>query len=133
MDADDAGPKLSWAEQLNGTAWNLFPITMKLGIILYSNDPETVSQTFKLGTVALKKGDEVSLFMLAKGVECDTLDNEKWHISEQMRDFQDNGGKALSCSSCLELRQRNEAEGCTRSSVEGLYRMIHESDLVLTF
>jgi sulfur relay (sulfurtransferase) complex TusBCD TusD component (DsrE family) len=106
---------------------------MKLGIILYSNDPETVFQTFRLGTASLKKGDEVSLFMLAKGVECDTLDNEKWHISEQMRDFQEHGGKTLSCTSCLEIRQRTEAKGCSRSTIEDLHRMIEESDKLLTF
>jgi uncharacterized protein involved in oxidation of intracellular sulfur len=106
---------------------------MKLGIILYSNDPETVFQTFRLGTVALKNGDEVRLFMLAKGVECDTLDNEKWHISEQIRDFQENGGKTLSCTSCLKIRQKNEGKGCTRSSLEELYRIIEQCDKVLTF
>jgi predicted peroxiredoxin len=106
---------------------------MKLGIILYSNDPETVFQTFRLGTAALKKGDGVSLFMLAKGVECDTLDNEKWHISEQMRDFQERGGKLMSCATCLQIRQKPEVKGCRRSSIEDLHRLIEESDKVLTF
>ena len=106
---------------------------MKLGIILYSNDPETVFQAFRLGTLALKKGDDVRLFMLGKGVECDTLDNEKWHITDQIRGFQQNGGRTFSCTSCLQIRQKKESNVCPSSSLEELYRIIDECDKVLTF
>lgn len=106
---------------------------MKLGIVLYSNDPETVFQVFRLGTFALKKGDEVSLFMLAKGVECDTLDNEKWHISDQIRGFLENGGRTYSCTSCLKIREKKESPVCPMSSLADLYQIISESDKLLTF
>ena len=42
---------------------------MKLGVVLYSNDPETVYQAFRLGIYALGQGDSVNMFLLAKGVE----------------------------------------------------------------
>ena len=42
---------------------------MNLGIIIYSNDTETVANAFKLGIIALKEGDEVKAFLLGKGVE----------------------------------------------------------------
>ena len=41
---------------------------MKLGVVLYSNDPETVYQAFRLGIFALNRGDKVNMFLLAKGV-----------------------------------------------------------------
>jgi uncharacterized protein involved in oxidation of intracellular sulfur len=43
---------------------------MKLGIVIYSNDPETVWNAFRLGNFGLKEKDEVKVFLLAKGVEC---------------------------------------------------------------
>ena len=45
---------------------------MKLGIVLYSNDPETVWNVFRFGNFSLKEGDEVKMFLLAKGVECES-------------------------------------------------------------
>ena len=43
---------------------------MKLGIVIYSNDPETVWNAFRFGNFSRKQGDEVKIFLLAKGVEC---------------------------------------------------------------
>lgn len=43
---------------------------MKLGIVIYSCDPETVWNAFRFGNHALKNGDAVKIFLLAKGVEC---------------------------------------------------------------
>ena len=48
---------------------------MKLGIVIYSTDPETVWNAFRRGVFALKQGDAVSAFLLAKGVECEKLDS----------------------------------------------------------
>lgn len=75
---------------------------MKLGIVAYSNDAETVWNAFRLGMFALKKGDTVRAFLLGKGVECEKhrhgevrgdgpdevfrvcgrQDSRVWHLSE---------------------------------------------------
>jgi len=34
---------------------------MKIGIVIYSNDPETVWNAFRLSNFALKEGDEVKV------------------------------------------------------------------------
>jgi uncharacterized protein involved in oxidation of intracellular sulfur len=44
---------------------------MKIGIVIYSNDAETVWNAFRLGNFALKERDEVKVFLLAKGVEAE--------------------------------------------------------------
>lgn len=49
---------------------------MKLGIIIYLMDSETVWNTFHLGVFSLKQGDGVKVFLLAKGVECGKLNTE---------------------------------------------------------
>ena len=66
---------------------------MKLGIVISSNDPETVWNAFRLGVFSLKDGNEVKIFLMAKGVECESLDTENFKVTEQMRSFIDNRGR----------------------------------------
>jgi len=106
---------------------------MKLGMVLYSNDPETVYQAFRLGNYALGQGDTVNMFLLAKGVECEDLDNEQFNVTDEIKDFLDAGGKTYSCTSCMRLRDKGETNVCTLSKMADLYKIIAESDRVITF
>ena len=106
---------------------------MKLGVVIYSNDPETVLQAFRLSNFALKKGDDVKAFLLGKGVECDSVDTEKFKVTDQIREFLDNGGRTFSCTSCLKLRSKDATEVCPLSTMADLYKIIAESDKVITF
>ena len=54
---------------------------MKIGLVIYSNDPETVWNAFRLGNFALKEGDAVKTFLLAKGMESESLDTEQFKIT----------------------------------------------------
>ncbi len=47
---------------------------MKTGIIIYSNDPETVWNAFRFGNFSLKAGDTVKVFLTGRGVEAESLD-----------------------------------------------------------
>ena len=47
---------------------------MKIGLVTYSNDVEIVWNAFRLGNFALKDGDKVKAFLLAKEVEVESLD-----------------------------------------------------------
>lgn len=105
---------------------------MKLGMILYSNDPETVFQAFRLGIFALKKGDGVDVFLLAKGVECESLDTSQFNVSALIREFVNLGGRTYSCTSCLKIRGKEGTEICPLSTMADLYRIIAESDRVIT-
>ena len=55
---------------------------MRLGIVVYSNDPETVFNAFRLGVFSLGKGDTVKAFLLAKGVESEMLVDDKFNVPE---------------------------------------------------
>jgi len=70
---------------------------------------------------------------LAKGVECESLDTDKFKVTEQMRLFVDNGGKILACGTCLKIRQSEGSEMCPLSTMKDLYEMIKESDKIVTF
>ncbi|MDD3521283.1 MAG: DsrE family protein [Actinomycetota bacterium] len=105
---------------------------MKLGIVIYSNDSETTWNAFRLGVFSLKQKDEVKVFLLAKGVECESLDNEKYKVSEQMQEFVDNGGEILACGTCLKIRNSEGSEMCPLSTMKDLYDLIKESDKIIS-
>ena len=106
---------------------------MKLGIIIYSNDSETVWNAFRLGIFSRKQGDTVSVFLLGKGVEVESLDRDKFDITGQIHSFLDIGGAILACGTCLKLRQSEELGICPISTMQDLYTLIHDSDKVLCF
>lgn len=67
---------------------------MKLGICIYTNDPESVWNAFRFGNHAVKRSqDEVQVFLLGKGVEAETLNTEKFSITDQMEMLVAAGGK----------------------------------------
>jgi uncharacterized protein involved in oxidation of intracellular sulfur len=107
--------------------------TMKLGIVVYSTDAETVWNAFRFGSFALKQGDSVRIFLLAKGVDCQKLDTEDFKITEQMQAFVDSGGEIQACGTCLKLRKSEGTELCPLSTMQDMYDIVKESDKVLTF
>lgn len=106
---------------------------MRIVIVIYSNDPETVWNAFRFGVFALNEGDVVKVFLLGKGVECEQLDTEKFKITEQMRVFLDRGGEILACGTCLRIRNSSGSEMCPLSSMSDLYEIIKDSDKVISF
>lgn len=107
--------------------------TMKLGIVIYSYDSETVWNAFRLGNFALQEGDKVNVFLLAKGVECEDLDTDNFVVTEQMQTFVDTGGEILACGICLKIRLSEGSEMCPLSTLKDLYELIKSSDKVITF
>ena|SRR3989344_6640890 len=106
---------------------------MKLGIIIYSNDPETVWNAFRLGNFALKENDEVKIFLLGKGVECESIDTDKFKVTEQIKELVAGGGKIFACGTCLKIRHRSGSAVCPLSSMQDLYDLIKTSDKVVSF
>lgn len=106
---------------------------MKVGLIIYSTDAETVWNAFRFGTFALKQGDSVKVFLLAKGVDCEGLNTKDFNVTAQMRSFVDAGGKILACGTCLNFRKSEGTELCPISTMKDMYDIVKESDKVLTF
>ncbi len=105
---------------------------MKLGIVIYSTDSESVWNAFKLGVFALGRGDEVKTLLLAKGVECETLDTEKFKVTEQMQEYVNAGGEILDRGICLKIRNSEGSELRPPSTMEDLYTLIKQSDKVIS-
>jgi uncharacterized protein involved in oxidation of intracellular sulfur len=104
-----------------------------VGIVIYSNDSETVWNALRLANYSKNQGDTVCVFLLGKGVEVDKIVNENNDVKEQVNDLLDNGGKILGCGTCLQSRNNNEPKVCKFSSMKDLYELVRKNKIVLTF
>jgi len=104
-----------------------------MGIVIYSNDVETVWNALRFANYSKSQGDSVSIFLLGKGVELENLVNSDSTIKEQSDKFLDNGGTILGCGTCLKSRNNNEPQVCKFSSMKDLYEMAHRNKIVMTF
>jgi DsrE/DsrF-like family. len=106
---------------------------VKLGIIIYSNDPESVWNAFRLGNYPIKEGDQVKAFLSGKGVESESIDTEAFNVTEQMRSFVEGGGAIFACGTCLKIRHSAGSETCPMSTLADLYEIVKECDKIVTF
>jgi predicted peroxiredoxin len=106
---------------------------MKIGIIISSNDAETVWNAFRYGNFALKEGDAAKIFLTGKGVEAESLDTETFAVIQQMRDFVKAGGKIFACGTCLKLHNAEPTDVCPLAGLKDMHAIIKESDRVVTF
>ena len=61
---------------------------MNVLFIISTDDAETSYNAMRLANVAVKKGDEVSVFMLGKGVLFEKSSNEELNVVEQVNQFE---------------------------------------------
>ena len=107
---------------------------MRLGIILQSNNPEHVWNTFRLGITALKEGHVVQINLMNEGVELEDMpDTGQFDISKKLQEFKDLKGVLLACQTCLTVRSKPESKVCPVSPMRDLVKMIEESDKILVF
>ncbi len=106
---------------------------MNVGIVVYSNDPETVWNAIRFGNFALAMGDKVKMFLIGKGVEVESVTAEKFNVPEQLKTFLSTGGGLFACGTCLELRQMKPSSIYKVSTLKDLYELIKESDKIITF
>lgn len=104
-----------------------------IGMVIYSNDVETVWNAFRLANYSKSQGDTVNVFLLGKGVEVDLLVNENEDLKEQVDAFLEKGGEIQGCGTCLKSRKNDEPQVCTFSSLADLYAVIRQNKIVLTF
>ena len=104
-----------------------------VGLVIYSNDTETVWNALRLANYSKSEGDTVSIFLLGRGVELDDLAKTDNNIKEQTSTFLDSGGTILGCGTCLHSRKNDEPQLCKLSSLKDLYELIRNNKVVLTF
>ena len=61
---------------------------MQILFIISTDDAESSYNAMRLANVAIKKGDEVSVFMLGKGVLYEKSSNDQFNVIEQVNQFE---------------------------------------------
>lgn len=60
---------------------------MKTLFIISNSDGETIYNAMRLANVAVKKGDDVSVFMLGKGVLYEKVSDDQFNVIDQISQF----------------------------------------------
>jgi sulfur relay (sulfurtransferase) complex TusBCD TusD component (DsrE family) len=106
---------------------------MKIAVVISSDDAETAWNALRYACFAREKNNAVQVFLLGRGVECESIDTERFTVTEQLRRFAGLGGSIYACGTCLKHRQREATEFCPVSTIADLHQIISESDKILTF
>ncbi len=61
---------------------------MKMMFIISTDDEETIYNAMRLANTGVKKGDQVSVFMLGKGVLFEQSSSEQFNVMEQINQFE---------------------------------------------
>ena len=61
---------------------------MNILFIICTNDGETIYNAMRLANVGVKKGDDVSVFMLGKGVLFEQASSEKFDVMSQINQYE---------------------------------------------
>jgi len=117
--------------QCVGTSTSAKPTS--IGMVIYSNDIETVWNALRFANFSKNQGDTVSIFLLGKGVELDNLIKTEKDLKEQTDTFLESGGTIMGCGTCLQSRKNNEPQVCKFSSMKDLYDLVRKNKIVMTF
>jgi len=109
------------------------PLPTSMGIVIYSDDPETVWNALRLANFAVSSGDTVEIFLLGRGVVLDTLAKYNNDIKEQSDKFLESGGVILGCGTCLVSRNNLNPQVCKMSSLSDLYALVRKNKILLNF
>lgn len=117
--------------QLTSTEGSSSPTS--IGMVISTNDTETIWNALRLANFARNEGDTVTIFLLGKGVELDDLIKTEKQLADQSETFLENGGVIMGCGTCLQSRKNNEPQVCSLSTMKDLYTLIRSNTIVLTF
>ncbi len=109
------------------------PAPTSIGMVIYSQDVETVWNALRLANFAVNAGDTVEIFLLGKGVVVDSLAKTDEDIKKQTEIFLNSGGIIQGCGTCLRSRNNMNPQVCTMSSMGDLYAIVRKNKILLTF
>ena len=107
-----------------------------IGILIYSGDTETVWNAMRLAVLAQSKGDFVVIFVLGKGTDVfmqEQNDDDIYNVQKISDTFLRNGGTIYLCATCAWVRNTEDVQSCTITSIVDLYEIVKRSKIVLTF
>ena len=105
---------------------------VNIGIIVQSNDPETVWNAIRFANTALNANHAVKVFLLGKGVELEQITSDKFDVQSVIRTFLERKGELQACGTCLESR-KSQTVICPVSNMTNLLGIVEGSDKLLVF
>lgn len=108
---------------------------MKIGMIISTNDAETLWNAFRFGVLCLNMDydNEVTIFLNAKATAYEEADSGKFNIKELAKSFVLGGGKIIGCQKSMGLRGLEENEVCQKGGQKDLYELMVTSDKFICF
>ena len=104
--------------------------TMNMLFIISTSDGETIYNAMRLANVGVKKGDEISVFMLGKGVLFEQASTKEFDVMEQVNQFE---GDFYVWGVCMKSHGLEGSSTCPIGWMDDLYEISKEADKVLTF
>lgn len=107
-------------------------VAVKLGLVIQSNDPETVWNAFRFANASLDAHHAVRIFLLGKGVEVEGIQDSSFDVKGVLEGFLRRKGEIYACGTCLESR-KSETKICPVSTMTELLNIVDAADKVLVF
>ncbi len=93
---------------------------MKIGLVVSTNEPDLAWNTFRFGIKVIENKHSVRAFLLARGVECEEVSDEKLSVKQMMQEFVDKGGAILTSGTCIKIRKKGSTELCPISTMQDM-------------
>lgn len=106
---------------------------MKYTVVLNTKETETVWNALRFATTALSRGHKVSVFLMGPAVTIDDIGDAKFDVKKLLNRFEELGGEALSCGTCLRIREMEASYFCPVSTMDELVRLTEEADKTVVF
>ena len=107
-------------------------VAVKLGLVIQSNDPETVWNALRFANTSLDAHHTVRIFLLGKGVEVERIRDSSFDVPEVLQRFRERNVEIYACGTCLEAR-KSDTKICPVSTMAELLKIVEEADKVLVF
>ena len=111
-------------------------LTPDIGMLIYSDDAETVWNAMRLAVYSQSQGDFVVIFVLGRGTDIFMQkqdDNDVYNVQNISDTFLHNGGTIYLCATCAWARNTEDVQSCTITSIADMYQIVKRSKIVLTF
>ena len=103
---------------------------MKTLFIISTDDGETIYNAMWLANVAVQKGDEVSVFMLGKGVLFEKRSSEQFNVMAEIEKFE---GDFYVWKVCMKSHGLEGSSTCPIAWMDDLYEIAKGGEKVITF
>lgn len=108
---------------------------MKIGILISTNDAETLWNAFRFGVLCLNMDyeNEVTIFLNSNATAYEEADSQKFNIKELAKSFVLGGGKIIGCQKSMGMRRLEGNEVFQKGSQKDLYDLMVKSDKFICF